>query len=215
MSTFVAEKVSLEAPPTQKSENQRVQHLQWSLMLDDHLMVPRSSILSLRKSKQNSAHSMTVQEQNDTPIAKSSGATHPGRRSRRTSRPNTNCVRNLLQRRRSETSNQRRCIADTAASLMSVTAGVGCCISDHFVKSRSCTVGQMNCIAKRTTMLSLRKRCSLSTILVWKGENQLSVNKSTHFAMEEGGRLGGGGGGKHKSDSPPTGNHMFLLDTKS
>ena len=148
------------------SENQRVRDFHWSLMvryLFAHWMVPRSSIPS--SSKQNSAILMTVQEQIDTPTERKRGATRHGRRSHKTSHPKTNCVRNLLQRGRSETSKQRRCIADTAASLRSMTAGVKCCISDHFAKPRSCTVGQRNCIAKRTAMLSSRKKCSMSTIL--------------------------------------------------
>ena len=110
-------------------------------------MVPRSSIPS--SSKQNSAILMTVQEQIDTPTERKRGATRHGRRSHKTSHPKTNCVRNLLQRGRSETPQQRRCIADTAASLRSMTAGVKYCISDHFTKPRLCTVGQRNCIAKK------------------------------------------------------------------
>ena len=72
-----------------------------------------------------SALLVTVQEQNDTPTERRSGATHPRRRSRRTSRPNTRCARNPLQRGVSETSKRGRCVADTAASLMSMTASVG------------------------------------------------------------------------------------------
>ena len=69
------------------------------------------------------------------------------------SHPKTNCVRNLLQRGRAETSKQRRCVADTAASLRSMFASVDHCTSDHFAKPRSCTVGQRNCLAKWTAML--------------------------------------------------------------
>ena len=144
-----------------------------------HWMVPRSSISSPRKSKQNSATLMTVQEQNDTPIERRSGPTHPGRRLRRTSRLNTNCFRNLLQRGRSEASKQGRCIADTATSLRSMTTGVKCCFSDHFAKPRSCTVGQSNCIAKRTAMLSFLKRCSFSTPLAGK-EKKTTLRQHKH-----------------------------------
>ena len=68
---FFCEKLSLETPPTQKVKNQRVQDVQWTLMvgyLFAHKMVPRASISSLRKSKQNSAILTTVQN----------GLMHPG-----------------------------------------------------------------------------------------------------------------------------------------
>ena len=149
-------------------------------------MVPRSSVSNLRKSKQNSAIVTTVQEQNDTPTESRNGPTHSGRRSRRTSHPNTSCVRNLLQRWRSETSKQGRCIADTAAPLMSMTARVGYCISDHLAKPRSCTVGQRNCIAKGTVMLSFRKRCSLSKIFVGTREHKLCVNTCKFVTLPQG-----------------------------
>ena len=130
-----------------KSENQRVEDLQWSLMvrhLFAHWLVPRSSISSLRKSKQTSAVLSPCKNRATQPLKGGAGrhlldVPHAG--------PTIQtriCVRNLLQRGKSETSKQGRCIANTAASLRSMTAGMVYCISDHFAKARSCTVRQRN-----------------------------------------------------------------------
>ena len=100
-----------------------------------------------------------MQKQNDTLTERKSGLTHPGRHLAHDPVPkHKRRLESLTTRNQKKKQQTEKCfahnetensVADTAASLRSMNAGVEYCISDHLAKPCSCTVGQRNCIATR------------------------------------------------------------------
>ena len=158
-STFVGEKLSLEASPTQKVRTKEwtiYSGPSWSGHLFAHWLVPRSSISSLRKSKQTSAVLMPVQEQSDTTIERRSGATLVDVANAGPPIQTRICVRNLLQRRHGRFTE----IHDRRHGVL------------HFRPLREGTFmhrppEELDCKTDcDPAMLSFQKRCSLSAIFV-------------------------------------------------